>query len=226
MTAVHGKKEDVPEKIIFPPSTILNPVPVVMVSCAGIDPTSKNQRPNIITIAWAGTICSEPPLLSVSIRKSRHSHALISSSGEFVVNLVGESLLKACDYCGVKSGSEEDKFLSCGLTAVPADKMTYAPMIAEAPVSISCSVRQVIELGSHDMFIAEVVSVSVSKDILDPTGKICLENAGLVCYSHGDYNGLGNKLGFFGFSVASRQAYERRMGEKRQIGKPPKKKTT
>lgn len=226
MTLVQRKSEDVPEKIIFPPSTILNPVPVVMVSCAGKDPSIKNERPNIITIAWAGTICSEPSMLSVSIRKSRHSHTLISSSGEFVVNLVGESLLKACDYCGVKSGSDEDKFLSCGLTAAPADKMTYAPMIAEAPISISCLVRQVIELGSHDMFIAEVVSVTVSKDILDETGKICLENAGLVCYSHGDYNALGKKLGFFGFSVASPQAYERRMGVKKQIGKTPKKTTT
>jgi len=226
MTVDIGKQGDHPEKVIFPPSTILNPVPVVMVSCAGKDPANKNQRPNIITIAWAGTICSEPSMLSVSIRKSRHSHALISSTGEFVVNLVGKSLLTSCDYCGVKSGSEEDKFLSCGLTAAPADKMTYAPRIAEAPVSISCTVRQIIELGSHDMFIAEVVSVTVSKDIVDPNGKICLENADLVCYSHGDYNGLSKKLGFFGFSVASPQAYERRMGVKKQTGKIIKKKTT
>lgn len=223
MTKSQGKPKDCPEKVVFPPSTILNPVPVVMISCAGRDPSDKNQRPNIITIAWAGTICSEPSMLSISIRKSRHSHALISESGEFVVNLVGKSLLNACDYCGVKSGRDEDKFLSCGLTAKPADKMAYAPMIAEAPVSISCSVKQVIELGSHDMFIAEVVSVTVSKDVLDETGKICLENVDLVCYSHGDYNGVGNKLGFFGFSVASPKAYERRMGQKKQVVKKSKK---
>lgn len=226
MTEVQNMKEDQTGKLIFPPSTILNPVPVVMISCAGLDPSSKDQRPNMITIAWAGTICSEPSMISVSIRKSRHSHALISSTGEFVVNLVGKSLLNACDYCGVRSGSDEDKFLSCNLTAAPADKMTYAPMIAEAPVSISCLVRQVIELGSHDMFIAEVVSVIVSKDIVDDAGKICLENAELVCYSHGDYNALGNKLGFFGFSVASPQAYERRMGVGKKLKSSPKKKTT
>lgn len=226
MTAVRGKQGDRQEKVVFPPSTILSPVPVVMVSCAGKDPSDVNQRPNIITIAWTGTICSEPSMLSVSIRKTRHSHALISETGEFVVNLVGESLLNACDFCGVKSGSDVDKFLSCGLTATPADKMTYAPMIAEAVVSISCSVKQIIELGSHDMFIAEVVSVTVSKDILDETGKICLENAGLVCYSHGDYNGLGKKLGFFGFSVASPKAYERRMGYKRQVVNKTKKQIT
>lgn len=224
MTEVKNYKSKDPETVVFPPSTILSPVPVVMLSCAGIDSANKNQRPNIITIAWAGTICSEPSMLSVSIRKSRHSHALISSTGEFVVNLVGKSLLNSCDYCGIKSGSDEDKFLSCGLSAVPADKMTYAPRIAEAPVSISCSVRQIIELGSHDMFIAEVVSVTVVKDIIDPSGKICLENADLVCYSHGDYNVLGKKVGFFGFSVASPQAYERRMGVKKRTDKmaPPK----
>lgn len=223
MTKAKEKHTEYPEKMVFSPSTILNPVPVVMISCAGRDQSDQKQRPNIITVAWAGTICSEPSMLSVSIRKSRHSHALISESGEFVVNLVGESLLNACDYCGVKSGSDEDKFLSCGLTAKPADKMTFAPMIAEAPVSISCSVKQVIELGSHDMFIAEVVSVTVSKDLLDETGKICLENAELVCYSHGDYNRVGQKLGFFGFSVASPKAYERRMGHKKQVVKKSKK---
>ena len=202
-------------KIEMSPSTMLNPVPVVMVSCAGKEPQKEETRPNILTVAWAGTINSEPPMVSISVRKSRHSHELICETQEFVINLVTEDLAKACDYCGVRSGSSEDKFASTKLTATAAPNMKYAPQILESPVSICCQVKDVIELGSHDMFLGEVKSVSVDEKWIDDKGKICLEKAKLVAYSHGEYYGLGKLLGFFGYSVASKKALARRM--------PPKK---
>ena len=194
-------------------STILNPVPVVMVSCAGKDPSKEGERPNIMTVAWAGTVNSEPPMISVSIRKSRHSHKLISETGEFVVNLVSKSLCKACDYCGVRGGEKEDKFKSCSLTPVKAKGLEYAYAIKEAPVSISCKVKSVQELGSHDMFIAEIVGITADSYLLDENGKLCLENARLVAYNHGEYYLLGEKLGFFGYSVAPENIIKKRMGK-------------
>lgn len=196
-------------------STMLNPVPVVMVSCAGKDSSKVDGRPNIITIAWAGTINSEPPMLSISVRKSRHSHKLISETGEFVVNLVNKSLAKSCDYCGVKSGLDEDKFESTGLTPVKAEGLDYAYSILEAPVSISCKVESVVELGSHDMFIAKIVAINCDSYLLDENGKICLDKAKMVAYNHGEYFLLGEKLGFFGYSVASTEVFEKRMGYKK-----------
>lgn len=192
-------------------STILNPVPVVMVSSAGKDPGT---RPNIMTVAWAGTVNSEPPMVSVSIRKSRYSHKLISETGEFVVNLVSKSLCKLCDYCGVRSGADEDKFAKCGLTPVKAEGLEYAYAIKEAPVSISCKVKSVTELGSHDMFIGEIVAVTADSYLLDDKGRLCLDNAKLVAYNHGEYFLLGEKLGFFGYSVASADVLKKRMGNK------------
>ena len=194
-------------------STILNPVPVVMVSSAGTDPETESGRPNIMTVAWAGTINSEPPMLSISVRKSRHSHKLITETGEFVVNLVSKSLCKACDYCGVRGGEKEDKFKSCGLTPVKAKGLEYAYAIKEAPVSISCKVKSVQELGSHDMFIAEIVGVTADSYLLDDNGKLCLDNARLVAYNHGEYYLLGEKLGFFGYSVAPEEIIKKRMGK-------------
>ena len=194
-------------------STILNPVPVVMVSCAGKDISDDAQRPNIMTVAWAGTVNSEPPMVSVSIRKSRHSHKLISETGEFVVNLVSKSLCKPCDYCGVRGGEKEDKFKSCSLTPIKAKGLEYAYAIKEAPVSISCKVKSVQELGSHDMFIAEIVGISADSYLLDENGKLCLENARLVAYNHGEYYLLGEKLGFFGYSVAPENIIKKRMGK-------------
>ena len=192
-------------------STILNPVPVVMVSSAGKDPGT---RPNIMTVAWAGTVNSEPPMVSASIRKSRYSHKLISETGEFVVNLVSKSLCKPCDYCGVRSGADEDKFAKCGLTPVKAEGLEYAYAIKEAPVSISCKVKSVTELGSHDMFIGEIVAVTADSYLLDDKGRLCLDNAKLVAYNHGEYFLLGEKLGFFGYSVASADVLKKRMGNK------------
>ena len=189
-------------------STILNPVPVVMVSSG-----SKDGKANIMTVAWAGTVNSEPPMVSVSIRKSRYSHKLISETGEFVINLVSKSLCKACDYCGVRGGENEDKFKTCGLTPVKAAGMEYAYAIKEAPVSISCVVKSVTELGSHDMFIGEIKNVTADSYLLDQNGKLCLENAKLVAYNHGEYYLLGEKLGFFGYSVAKEDVIKRRMGK-------------
>ena len=183
-------------KQIWKPGNLLNPNPVVMLSCA-----TASERPNIITLAWVGTVCSEPPMLSVSIQKKRFSHHMVLESGEFVVNLVSRQLARACDFCGVKSGRDMDKFEACGLTAAPAPGLALAPLIAESPVSLSCRVEQVLELGSHDMFIGRIVQVAVDDSLLDDSGKLDLHKADLIVYSHGEYQALGDNLGRFGFAV-------------------------
>lgn len=194
-------------KVKINPSTFLNPVPVVMVTCG------TEEKANVITLAWAGTINSEPPMLSVSIRKERYSHDIIKESGVFAVNLVSKDLTRACDFCGVKSGRDIDKMKELGLTRIIGEK-TGVPMIAEAPVSIECSVRQVIELGSHDMFLADIVNVVVDESLFDKKGAIDLRKADLIAYNHGEYYSLGEMLGFFGFSVANKEVLERRMSRK------------
>ena len=190
------------------PCTLLSPVPAVMVSCRG---TAEGDKPNIITIAWAGTVNSDPPMVSVSVRKERFSHDLIAHSGEFVVNLVDEARCRALDYCGVRSGRDTDKFADMGLTATPALHMQYAPAIAECPAYLACKVERVVELGSHDMFIGQVVGVQVRDDLFDPDGSLHLERAGLVGYCHGVYQKPEHVLGFFGYSVARPEVLERRM---------------
>lgn len=190
------------------PCTLLSPVPAVMVSCRG---TAEGDKPNIITIAWAGTVNSDPPMVSVSVRKERFSHDLIARSGEFVVNLVDEARCRALDYCGVRSGRDTDKFADMGLTATPALHMQYAPAIAECPAYLACKVERVVELGSHDMFIGQVVGVQVRDDLFDPDGSLHLERAGLVGYCHGVYQKPEHVLGFFGYSVARPEVLERRM---------------
>lgn len=179
----------------FKPGNMLYPLPVVMVSTG-----SDSIRPNIITVAWAGTICSNPPMLSISVTKERFSHNIIRDTGEFVVNLVTEELIRACDYCGVKSGRDVDKFKEMNLTVAPS-KEVKAPQIKESPVSIECKVREIKELGSHDMFIAEVVNVRVNDKYMDEKNVFNLNETGLVTYSHGTYFTLGKKVGTFGFSV-------------------------
>lgn len=196
------------EYVSMNPSTMLNPTPVVLVSCAQKD---HPEIRDMVTVAWAGTVNSEPPMVSVSLRKERYSHGLISSSGEFVVNLVDEALAKATDFCGVKSGRDTDKVKETGLALVPAEGMEVAPRVDGAPVSLSCKVKQVLPLGSHDMFLAEVTEVSVRKDLLDEKGALHLEKAGLVAYSHGLYHKLGDVMGFFGWSVARPEVFEKRM---------------
>ncbi len=194
----------------FPPSALLNPAPAVLVSCAEKD---HPENRNMITLAWAGTVNSEPPMVSVSIRKERYSHGLVLGSGEFVVNLVDEAMCRAVDFCGVRSGRDTDKAKETGLQYMPAEGMETAPAVSGAPVSLSCKVRNVLELGSHDMFIGEVVAVRVRKDLLDARGSLHLEKAGLIAYSHGLYQRLGDVLGFFGWSVARKDVFERRMKE-------------
>ena len=193
------------KKLDWKPGTLLNPVPVVMVACVG---EGQNEKPNIITLAWAGTINSNPPMLSVSIRKERYSHGIISKTGEFTVNLVTKDLAWAADYCGVKSGRDVDKFKEMQLTAV-AGADVRAPYIMESPVSMECRVTQVIELGSHDMFLAEILCTHVNADLVDAAGALQLENAGLVCYNHGQYQEVGGKLGYYGFSVRKKKVIKR-----------------
>ncbi len=178
---------------------MLYPVPAVMVSCG-----RKEEKPNIITVAWAGTICSDPAMLSISVRKERYSYNIIKETREFAVNLVTKDLVKATDYCGVKSGREIDKFRECGLTPIES-KTISAPSIAESPLTLECKVKQVVELGSHDMFIAEVTAVSIDDKYMDKNGKFHLNDAGLIAYSHGEYFELGKKLGKFGYSVRKKR---------------------
>jgi len=188
------------EKQIWKPGAMLNPVPVVMVSCGDF-----SGQKNIITIAWAGTICTTPPMLSISVRKERFSHGLISQSGKFVVNLVTQDLVRAADWCGVKSGKDFDKFAEMKLTASKAET-SDCPVIDESPVNIECTVDRVIELGSHDLFLARIDSVSVSNELIDSqTGALNLNRAHLAAYCHGEYLALGNQIGKFGYSVRKKK---------------------
>lgn len=186
---------DLSKKQSWRPGNLLYPLPAVMVSCG-----RKGEKPNIITIGWTGTICSDPAMVSISVRKERYSYDIIKETGEFVINLTTEDLCYATDYCGVKSGRDVDKFAEMKLTPSPSTKIS-CPGISESPVNIECVVKQVIELGSHTMFIAEVVAVNVSESYIDAKGKFNLNSTGLITYSHGEYYSLGDKLGTFGYSV-------------------------
>ena len=177
------------------PGNMLNPVPAVMVSV-----TDKEGRSNIITVAWAGTVCTNPPMVSISVRPSRYSYQILEETGEFVINLTNESLVNACDYCGVVSGRDVDKFKKTGLTPIPMEHI-HAMGIGESPVNMECRITEKRELGSHTMFIAEVVGVTVDDSYMDETGKFHINESGLVMYSHGEYFALGKKLGKFGYSV-------------------------
>lgn len=183
------------QKQHWKPGNMVYPVPAVMVSCS-----RENEKPNIITVAWAGTICSSPAMVSISVRPERYSYDIIKETGNFVLNLVNKDLVYATDYCGVKSGRDVDKFAQMGLTPMASQKIT-APGIAESPVNIECVVKDILPLGSHHMFLAEVVNVTVDEKYMDATGKFHLNDSELVAYSHGEYRVLGDKLGSFGYSV-------------------------
>ena len=190
------------------PGTMLNPVPAVMVTCAD------GESSNIITIVWTGIINSDPPMTYVSVRNERYSHRLIKESGEFVINLTTEELAKATDFCGVRSGRNIDKAAETGLSFVPAE-IVGCPMISESPVNIECRVTEIKELGSHDMFMAEIVKVHADEKLFDENGRLCLEKAGLISYSHGEYFGLKkNPIGKFGFSVMKAKTRKRINREK------------
>lgn len=183
------------EKEFWKPGNMLYPIPAVMISCA-----DANNKPNIITVAWAGTICSSPAMVSISIRKERYSYDIIKNSKEFVINLVTKELVKKADYCGVKSGRDIDKFKEMQLTSMKGNVVS-APLIGECPVNMECRVTEIIPLGTHDMFLAEVVSVAVDKKYIDESGRFHLNQSGLIVYSHGEYYGLGELLGKFGYSI-------------------------
>lgn len=191
----------------FKPGNMLYPLPAVMVSCqypGRSDPAcpdaARAGRPNIITVAWTGTVCTNPPMLSISVRPGRYSYHLIEAAGEFVVNLTTEKLARAADYCGVRSGRDVDKFQETALTPLPSQEISV-PGIAESPLRIECRVRQITPLGSHSLILADVAAVTVDDAYLDKNGTFRLNRAGLIAYSHGEYFLLGKKIGFFGYSV-------------------------
>lgn len=186
-------------KQYWKPGNMLYPVPAVMVSCQ-----REGEKPNIVTVAWAGTICSDPAMVSISVRPSRYSYDIIKETGEFVLNLVTKELAYATDFCGVKSGRDVDKYRELKLTPL-ASKHIKAPGISESPVNIECRVEQVIPLGSHDMFLAQVAGVTVDDTYMNENGKFELNQTGLISYSHGEYFELGKKLGKFGYSVEKKK---------------------
>lgn len=195
------------EKISVKPGTLLAPVPAVMVSCGD------EKESNIITIAWTGVINSDPPLTYVSVRPTRKSHELISRTGEFVINLVSEDLVRATDYCGCVSGSKVDKFKGAKLTKAKAQAVS-CPLIAESRVNLECKVVEVRKYGTHDMFVGEIVAVDADKDLFDEKGALRLDKAGLVAYSHGRYYGLkARAFGSFGFSVMKPKTAKRKRAE-------------
>ncbi len=196
------RKENI-EKREVKPSAFLNPVPLVMCSLGDME------HSNIITLAWAGTVNSDPPMISVSVRKSRYSHQMLKIGGAVCVNLVSARIVREADLCGVKSGRDTDKFAATGFTKV-ASPVHGVPMIGESPVNIECTVKQIIELGSHDMFLLNIDAVHVASVLFDENDAVDLSKARLVAYSHGEYYELGKILGFYGYSVAGDAALKRR----------------
>ncbi|PHV71027.1 flavin reductase [Sporanaerobium hydrogeniformans] len=189
---------------------MIYPLPAVMVSCGTVE------KPNIITIAWTGTICTNPAMTYVSIRPSRFSYELIKETGYFVINLTTKELLRATDYCGVRSGRDHDKFSEMQLTP-DYENESGCPMILESPVSIECKVKQIMPLGSHDMFIAEVMNVYVDENYMDEKGKFQLNQTGLIAYSHGTYLELGQELGTFGYSVKKGKKIQKKNKESERL---------
>lgn len=177
------------------PGNMLYPVPAVLVTVA-----DREGRPNIFTVAWTGTVCSDPPMVSISVRPERYSHRMIEETQEFVINLTTKKLVYATDYCGVKSGRDVDKIKEMHLTLLPGEKVN-APLLAQSPVNLECQVRQTLRLGTHDMYLAEVVAVHADEEYLDAKGRFSLDAADPIAYSHGGYYLLGEKLGTFGYSV-------------------------
>lgn len=182
-------------KELWKPGNMLYPLPAVMVSCQ-----KKGEKPNIITVAWTGTVCTNPAMVYISVRPERYSYDIIKETKEFVINLTTKELARATDFCGVRSGRDTDKFKEMKLTPSKSEHI-LAPGIEEAPVNIECKVKEILELGSHHMFLAEVVGVHADKAYMNEKGKFDLNKAELLAYSHGEYFDLGKKIGTFGFSV-------------------------
>ena len=180
---------------------LLAPVPAALVSCGTPD------KPNVLTIGWTGIVCTRPPMTYIAVRPERYSHDIIRDSGEFVINLTTSAMVKATDFCGVKSGRDVDKFAACGLHVLPAHELG-APVIEECPVSLECRVTESKLLGSHTMFLAEIVGIDVDERYIDSKGKLNLQQCGLAAYAHGEYFALGRKLGDFGFSVRKKKKHK------------------
>ena len=193
--------------------TLLAPLPAVLVSCGD------GEKQNLISIAWTGILCTKPAKTYISVRPERFSYDIIKNSGEFVINLPSSALVKAVDWCGVRSGKTEDKWAHCGLTPEPCPDLKYAPAVQQCPVSVACRLDRIVPLGSHDMFIADILSVSVDESLLGKDGKLDYEKADLLAYSHGSYYKLGQYLGSFGYSVRKKPAAPRPVRKG-----PPKKK--
>lgn len=196
-------------KQIWKPGNMVYPLPAVMVSTA-----DREGNDNIITVAWTGTVCTNPAMLYISVRPERYSYHMLRESGEFVGNLTTEKLAKATDWCGVRSGRDFDKWKEMHLTRGKAEKLTYAPIIQESPVNIECKVTEVQELGSHHMFLAKVEAVQVDESYMNETGKFELNDTQLLAYSHGEYYTLGKKLGTFGYSVRKQTAGKKKKNKK------------
>lgn len=187
-------------KITWKGSTLLAPIPACMVSCG------TKEKANIVTVAWTGIVNTHPPKVYISLRPTRHSYAIIRESGEFVINLTTAALARTTDFCGIHTGKKIDKFARCGLTMEKASTLS-CPLIAESPLSLECRVTDVIPLGTHDMFLADVVEVDLDESLLDANGKLCLDRADLLAFAHGEYFSLGKKLGSFGFSVKKKKPH-------------------
>ena len=188
------------QKRSFKPGTMIYPLPAVMVSCG-----NSPEEYNIITVAWTGTLCTNPPLCYISVRPERHSYELLKKNMEFVINLTTASLAKATDWCGIKSGRDVNKFAEMGLTPLPAE-VVGCPIIAESPLSIECRVKEIVPLGTHDMFIAEVVNMLADEQFINPeTDKFELTDSDLLVYAHGAYHRMGEKIGKFGWSVEKKK---------------------
>lgn len=191
------------KKIVWKPTAIVNPVPPSLVTCGTLE------KPNVLTIAWTGILNTKPTMTYISVRPERYSYDFIDKSGEFVINLATKDLVKSVDFCGVRSGSKVNKFKETGLTPLMAQKVN-APIIKECPINIECKVKQKMELGSHHMFMAEIVCVNVDESLVDKNGKLHLDKSGLLAYAHGEYFELGKKLGSFGYSVMKKKTAKRK----------------
>lgn len=201
-------------KVSWKGTVLLAPVPAAIVTCADTDGDGC-ARVNALTVGWCGVLCSHPPKTYISLRPSRYSYEIIKNSREFVINLTTESLARAADYVGVRSGRDEDKLAAAGLHTEPASAVS-APLLRESPVSLECRVCDILPLGSHDMFLADIVAVDVDESLIDESGRLMLERAGLIAYAHGDYYRLGERIGDFGFSVRRKKTvgYGKRPREK------------
>jgi flavin reductase (DIM6/NTAB) family NADH-FMN oxidoreductase RutF len=185
-------------KISSKPGPLTAPLPVVMVTCGDME------NSNIVTVAWTGTVNTKPPMTYVSLRPTRHSYGIIKEKGEFVINLTTASQVKSTDYCGTFTGKKVDKFAKCGFTKARASQVS-APLIEECPVNLECKVTDIIPLGTHDMFLAEIVAVDADEALFNTESRLCLEKAGLLAYAHGAYYPLGKAVGLFGFSTKKKK---------------------